>query len=187
MFIKIAASGSEGAKILFYYDRETLFNDVSLLSNFMARNIQTKEGQHLTDDYSISADEKDLYDVCVRTCLPDIYESMTKISFGSVPAFDDNISEDGTTSGTDIHGDVTNIPIGHFVEMALRDNQAYNDNVLTIIDACLYNAMKYGVLKEFYSTVLNGDLLKVNTERFMQELMKLEQRLFQLKKKSRVH
>ena len=186
MFIKIAATETEGAKILFYYDHEGLFNDVSLLSNFMAKNIQTKDGQHLTDDYSISTDEKDLVDVCVRNCLPDIYDSMIKISFGHIPAFEDKVVETGETSGTDIHGNTVSLT-GTFVELAIRNNMAYNDNVLTLVDGCLYNAIQYGVLKEFYSTVINADLLKVNTERFMQELIKLEQRLFQLKKKSRVY
>lgn len=186
MFIKIAATTTEEAKILFYYNRETLFNDVSLLSSFMARNIQTKDGQHLTDDYSISTDEKDLVDVCTRNCLPDIYDSLIKISLGHVPAFKESVTETGETAGTDISGETVTLT-GSFVEMAIKDNMAYNDNVLTLVDGCMYNAIQYGVLKEFYSTVVNADLLDISTKRFMQELLKLEQRLFQLKKKSRVH
>ena len=48
----------------------------------------------------------------------------------------------------------------------------------------IYNAIKYGVLKEFYSTVIQPDFFKLSSERFVGELFKLKQRLFQLKKKS---
>ena len=57
MFIKIAAAGTDPAKILFYYNRDTLFNDVSLMSNYMAKNIASKDGNSMTDDFAISDDE----------------------------------------------------------------------------------------------------------------------------------
>ena len=185
MFIKIAASGTDKAKVLFYYNRDTLFNDVSLMSNYMAKNLTSKDGNSLTDDYAISDDEKDMFDVCVRASLPDIYESMAKVTNSIIPAFDDDVTEDGTTSGKDITGTVTvTIAAGHYVEFALLDNGAYNANVLTMVDASLNNCLKQGVLKEFYSNVIQPDFFKVSSDRFVSELFKLKQRLFQLKKKS---
>lgn len=173
MYTKIDATTTEKAKLLFYYNRDTLFNDVSLMSNFMAKNLATKEGNSLTDEYALSDDEKDLFGVCVRACLPDIYEAMLKITNAVDTAFDDEVAESGPTPEA-----------GTYVEITLQDNEAYNDNVLTIVDASIYNAIKYGVLKEFYSTVIQPDFFKLSSERFVGELFKLKQRLFQLKKKS---
>ena len=75
MYVRIAASGTEPAKIKFLYNRDVLFNEVSLMSNYMSKNLSTKDGNALTDDFAISDDEKDLVTVCVRATLPDIYES----------------------------------------------------------------------------------------------------------------
>ena len=80
MYAKIAAAGDDPAKIVFLYNRDTLFNDVSLMSNYMAKNLATKDGNALTDEYAISDDEKDLVNVSIRATLPDIYEAMTKIT-----------------------------------------------------------------------------------------------------------
>lgn len=174
MFTKIAATSSDPAKIKFLYNRDTLFNEVSLMSNYMSKNLSTKDGNALTDDYAISDDEKDLVNVSIRATLPDIYESMAKITNAISPAFDDDVEESGS-------GDIT---AGHYVEFILQDNGAYNDNVLTMVDASLYNCIKHGTLKEIYSTIVNPEFFKICADRFVAELFKLKTRLFQLKKKS---
>ena len=185
MYAKIAAAGSAPAKLVFFYNRDTLFNDVSLMSNYMSKNLATKEGNSLTDEYAISDDEKDIVDVSIRSTLPDIYESMTKITSGVVPAFEDdkNVGSSAVI-GKDIENHDVTQSAGHYVEFYLLDNAAYNANIITLVDASLYNALKQGVLKEFYTTVLQPEFFKICSERFMAELFKLEKRLFQLKKKS---
>ncbi|MBQ2486541.1 MAG: hypothetical protein II518_05735 [Candidatus Methanomethylophilus sp.] len=155
-------------KIKFYYKRDVLFNEISLMSNYMAKNLSTKDGNSLTDEYAISDDEKDLVDVCIRAALPDIYEAMTKITSTVTNAFDDDAI---------ISGD-------HCVVFTLQDNDAYNSNVLTLVDASLNNCIKQGTLKEIYSTIVNPEFFKISADRFVAELFKLKQRLFQLKKKS---
>ena len=176
MYVRIAATGSDPARIKFLYNRDVLFNEVSLTSNYMSKNLSTKDGNALTDDFAISDDEKDLVTVCVRATLPDIYESMIKITNAISPAFDDDVTEAADTD----HG----ITAGSYVEFVLQDNGAYNENVLTMVDASLYNCIKHGTLKEVYSTIVNPDFFKISAERFVAELFKLKQRLFQLKKKS---
>lgn len=156
-------------KIKFYYKRDVLFNEISLMSNYMAKNINTKDGNSLTDDYAISDDDKDLADVCIRATLPDIYEAMTKITYSVTNAFDDD-----ETVGSD----------EHCVVFTLMDNEAFNANVLTMVDASLNNCIKYGTLREIYSTITQPEFYNVCTTRFIGELYKLKQRLFQLKKKS---
>lgn len=187
MVIRIEESNGEKAKILFYYNRDTLFEEVALLSNFMAKNLSTKEGASLTDEFAMSDDEKDLFSECVRSCLPDVYESMGKLTQEVVPAFIESKTEDGRTSGKNVSGETVVVPSGAYVEFRLQDNAAYNMNTLTIVDTSINNTLKYGILKEFYSTVLHPDYYKVCTERFLAEQLKLRQRLYQLKKKSIVY
>ena len=176
MYLKIeAATAADKDLILFYYDRETIFNDVSLMSNYMCKNLTTKEGNSMTDDYAISDDERDLVNVSIRAALPDIYESMAKITNSVSSAFEDDATETGATGRP---------AAGHYVEFTLLDNGAYNDNVLTTVDASLYNSIKFGTIKEVYSTIVNPDLFRLAADRFVGELFKLKQRLFQLKKKS---
>lgn len=184
MYAKVAAAGTEPAKIVFFYDRDTLFNDVSLMSNYMSKNLSTKEGSAITDEYAISDDEKDLVNVSIRSTLPDIYEAMTKITNSVIPAFDDDVVEPAGSKGKDISGDNVTIAAGHYVEFSLLDNNSYNANVITMVDASLYNCIKHGTLKEVYSTIVQPDFFKLSAERFVAELFKLKQRLFQLKKKS---
>ena len=70
------------------------------------------------------------------------------------------------------------------MEFILQDNSAYNDNVLTMVDASIYNCIKVGTLKEVYSTITQPEFFNSCATRFVAELFKLKQRLFQLKKKS---
>ena len=157
-------------KIQFYYDKDVLFNDVSLMSNYMSKNLSTKDGNSLTDDYAISDDERDLVDVCIRATLPDVYEAMVKITNSISSAFEDD--------------DTTAISGKHCVSFTIQDNDAYNENVLNMVDASLYNCLKHGTLKEVYSTVVQPEFFNATSSRFVAELYKLKQCLFQLKKKS---
>ena len=185
MFNKIPSSGTSPAQILFYYNKDLLFNDVSLMSNYMSKNLTTKEGNSLTDEYAISDDDKDVFDVCVRQALPDIYEAMTKITYGVENSFEDSYTVGASTTDREYFvngsGVVTN---GDYVTFRLLDNDAYNENVLLLVDASLLAAIKQAILKEYYSIVIQPDFFKVTTDRYMAELYKLKQRLFQLKKKS---
>ena len=176
MYKKISGTPST---IKFLYNRDTIFNEVSLMSNYMAKNLATKDGNSLTDEYAISDDEKDLVNVSIRATLPDIYEAMTKITSDVSSAFDDDVQE---SAGTDEKG--TAYAAGHYVEFIIKDNNAYNDNVLTMVDASLNNCVKHGALREIYSTITQPEFYNVCSTRFIGELYKLKQRLFQLKKKS---
>jgi len=154
--------------ISFRYPKETLFNDISLMSNYMCKNMSTKDGNSLTDEYAISDDEHDLVDVSVRATLPDIYESLIKITSSVSSAFDDDVE----------------ISTVHYVQFTIQDNDSYNANVLSTVDASLYNCLKFGTLREVYSTITNAEFYNTCTTRFLAELFKLKGRLFQLKKKS---
>lgn len=168
----------EGDKLItFYYDSDGLFNDVSLMSAYMTKNIKGDSGS-LMDEYSISDDEKDMYKVCVRQALPNIYEAMMKITFGVESAFDDDVNIP-TKETTGLLREA-----GTYVEFNILDNSAYNENILSLVDATLNNCLKYGVLAEFYSVCVNAELYRLAQDKFTTSLFQLKQRLFQLKKKT---
>lgn len=195
--------GKNEGNITFYYDSDKLFNDVSLMSAYMTKNLKSEAGS-LMDEFSISDDEKDMYAVCIRQTLPNIYETMMKITSGVGNAFEDevvldlgserNLSEDGKTeldvvvdtSGKDQNAKDKTLGrfAGKYIEFTLQDNDAYNDNVLNLVDATLLNCLKHGVLAEFYSICVNGELYRIAQDKFTTCLFQLKQRLFQLKKKS---
>ena len=167
----------EQGKITFYYDSNKLFNDVSLMSAYMTKNIKGDAGS-MMDEFSISDDEEDIYKVCVRQTLPNIYETMMKITSGVANAFEDEVDVvEEETEGL-------KRPVGKYIEFTMQDNDAYNENVLNLVDATIVNCLKHGVLAEFYSICVNGDLYRIAQDKFTTSLFQLKQRLFQLKKKS---
>lgn len=160
--------------ITFSYNSDELFNDVGILSAYMAKSINLAA----VDEFSVSDDEKDLYNVCVKQALPNIYEAMLKISTGVEDAFNDSAKVlKNETDGLFRKA-------GTYVELSIEDNDAYNKNVLSIVEATLSTCLKYGILTEFYSIRLNADLYALAKEKFNNSLYQLKQRLFQLKKKT---
>lgn len=201
--------GKETGKITFYYNSEKLFNDVSLMSAYMTKNLKSEAGSAM-DEFSISDDERDIYDVCVRQALPNIYETMMKITSGDGNAFDDafvvnlgderktteNKDDDGTVvsvtendekfeNGVDVNAKENTFGrfAGKYVEFTMVNNDAYNKNVLNLVDATLLNCLKHGILAEFYSICVNAELYRIAQDKFTTSLFQLKQRLFQLKKK----
>lgn len=166
----------EEGKITFYYDSDGLFNDVSLMSAYMTKNLKGESGS-LMDEFSISDDEKDIYKVCVRQTLPNIYETMMKITSGIDSAFDDEVTVSSKESGG-LKRDA-----GNYIEFTMQDNDSYNKNVLNLVDATLLNCLKHGILAEFYAVCVNADLYRIAHDKFTSSLFQLKQRLFQLKKK----
>lgn len=154
------AVNTESGNIVFSYSGKDIFDDVSLLSAFMAKSWAGTENS--VDEFSITDDEKELFDICVNQALPSIHEAMIKLTTDIDSAFDRK----------------TNITF------SLNDNEEYNANTLSIIDSTLRDCIKFGTLAEFYSFCLNPDLQKLAMERFNANLLLLKQRLFQLKRKS---
>lgn len=147
--------------ITFSYPNDSLFNDVRLLSAYMTKNLATESGS-LLDEFCITEDEEEIYNECLKNTVPNIYE----VVMGLVTCIEDAISYDNGVS------------------ISLRDNHAYNVNVLTLIDSTLNNCLKYGVLAEYYSICVNADLYSIAKNKLDTNLSQLKQRLFQLKKKS---
>ena len=150
----------ENNQIIFDYDSKELFNEVGILSAYMAKSLSAESVA--IDDFSISDDEKEVFDVCVNQTLPNIYEMLIKIT----PSESSEFINDGTT-----------------ISFAVKDNNDYNDNILTLVSDTIKECLKYGILSEFYSININMALQKVAQDKFASNLLLLNQRLFQLKRK----
>lgn len=149
----------ETGNIVFSYDSKEMFNEVGLLSAYMAKSWAGTGNS--VDEFSITEDEEDVYNVCVKQALPAIHEVLVKLTSDINNAFDN----------------------GNIIKFSLNDNGAYNENTLGIIDATLRDCIKFGVLAEFYSLCLNADLQLIAKDKFNANLFQLKQRLFQLKRK----
>ena len=162
--------------ITFYYESNEMFNDVSLLSAYMTKNLGSESGAAL-DELVITDDEREVYDVCLKQALPNIYESMLKMSNGITDAFNDAYEvKEKETSGLKRE-------VGKYIEISINDNRgAYNKNVLSIVDATIRDCIKYGILAEFYSVCVNKSMFSIVQEKFIANMLQLNKRLFQLKK-----
>lgn len=147
--------------ITFSYTTADLFNDVGLVSAFMTKNLVNENGS-VMDEFIITDDERELFDVCVKQTLPNIFDEMLKMTT-CVKGY----NNDGTT-----------------ITFSVADNNAYNENALPLVEDTLFDCLKYGVLSEFYSICTNGALHAIVRGKYEEMLRLLNQRLYQLKKRS---
>jgi hypothetical protein len=151
----------EKGAITFGYKIDDLFNDVGLISSYMTKDIKNEEGS-MMDEFAITDDERELFDVCMKQAAPNIFEAMLKMS-----------------TCTDGYG----IENGE-IRFSVKDFNAYNENVLPLVDSTIYDCLKFGVLTEFYSMNIHPDLRKISNDKYSDVLLLLNQRLFQLKRRS---
>lgn len=149
--------------VTFTYDAGELFNSVCLLSAYMTKNIVTGSGSSL-DKFCITEDEKDIYDECLKQTFPDIYANLMDIADCRESAFDDGTNSDE-------------------VSISIKNNNAYNINVLPLIDATLHDCLKYGILSTFYSINVHDLLYSATKQKMEASLSQLKTRLFQMRKK----
>ena len=119
---------TENNVILFQYALDDLFNNVSLTSSYKAR-VVSNDGR-VADDMSMLDDDKDAFKANILKLLADIYERIVKLTSSVENAYT---------------VDETNIII------KMQNNDAFNPNVLDIVDASIYDCLETGSLKEWYS------------------------------------
>jgi hypothetical protein len=153
--------------IVFSYPLQGIFDNASRVSAFNAKSIKDKEGRSLLADYALSDDERDMFLQGMSSILPEIYEKILKITSGVEDAYFFETTE------TD-------------VKFTIQDNDSYNKNVLTLVDASLMECIIEGALKAWYKNCAQADLLSLYMKSFNDNLEKLFDRMFQLKIKKSV-
>ena len=149
-------------KIEFTYPVNGVFDSVARASAFNSKNIRDKEGNSLLAEFAISDDEKDIFLQGLASVLPEIYNKIIKVT--------DATSEDNAFNITDTD-----------IKFVIKDNAAYNKNVLALVDASFLECIIEGSLKAWYKNCANGDLLALYNKSFADSLEKLFNRMFQLK------
>ena len=167
---------NKSEKITFSYNASDVFNDICLMSAYMAKSLSNDAAA--IDEFSITEDERELYNVCVKQALPNIYEVMVKMSMGIDNAFSSDVKVE------DKGNDPLNREVGTYIELNVANNNAYNSNALSIVDSTINDCIKYGVLAEFYTMNINIELQKIAQSKLNNSLSQLKNRLFQLKKKT---
>lgn len=147
--------------ITFSYTTDTLFNDVELISAFMTKDLVDSNGS-ATDKFIITEDEEELLDLCVKQVVPKIFEYMLNISKCATGY----LYENGN------------------IAFSVKNNNAYNENVLPLVDSTIYDCLKYGTLSEYYSICTNVEVYNIVKLKYEEMLRLLDQRLYQLKKRS---
>lgn len=107
---------SLSGEIIFFYPHASLFDDVKHQSAFMCKNIVSKDGEDLSERFMITDDEQDMFEVCLREALPDVYEVLKPLTHGIENAFDGNavylpvVKQENASAGS-------TIPAGWFLEI----------------------------------------------------------------------
>lgn len=151
----------ENGAITFSYKADDLFNDVGLISAYMTKDLKDENGS-LLDEFAITDDEKELFSVCVKQAAPNIFDAMLKMS--------------ACTNGYEEKDG--------YVKFSVRDNNSYNENALPLVESTIYDCLKFGVITEFYSMNVHPDLRRIANDKYSDSLLLLNQRLFQLKRRS---
>ena len=151
----------ENDLIVFQYDTADLFNNVSLKSSYKSRFVS--EDGRVVDEMTLMDDDRDAFEANLQRILADIYERIIKLT----SAVDDAYStEEGNIS------------------IKMQNNDAYNTNILGLVDASIYDCLEVGSMKEWYSVCGKTDYEQEYAAKYTAALSLLSSRMFQLKKKS---
>jgi hypothetical protein len=135
------------------------------VSAYNSKNIRDNQGNSLLAEYAVSDDEKDVFIQGLHSVLPEIYEKILKIT---------------DRADSDSFGFAT-VDDKEVVIFKIKDNESYNNNVLSLVDASFLECIVEGALKAWYKNCAQGDLFAMYTKSFADNLEKLFSRMFQLK------
>lgn len=145
--------------IKFSYKKDDLFENCSLKTAHISRYIS--ENTAIVDHAIMQNDDRSLFDANLPEILGDIYEIFLKLT-------------DGTKSSQLSDSDEISITI--------KDNEAYNKNVVELVDVALYNCLETGTIALWYEANNISTISKDYRNRYIVALRKLSDRIFQLKK-----
>lgn len=147
--------------ITFEYGVADLFNNVSLKTSYKSRMVS--DDGRIVDDLTMLDDDQDAFRANILKILADIYERIVKLTSSVTDAY--ALSDTAVT-------------------IKLQNNDAYNENVLDIVDASIYECLETGSMKEWYSICGKADFEQEYTNKYITALRLLSNRMFQLKKKT---
>ena len=170
-------------KIFFAYDIATLFDDVKHASAFMCKNIVSKEGADLSEQFAITDDEEPMFNLCLSQVLPNIAGAFSDLATGEYKEKIQGSEIISTWAAQAWAG----IESGHYyVGFEIQDNKAYAAIDPQLFDRALQSTIEDGVLSEFYTRVTHPELTKLSATIYANKLPLLAVRLTPMRKKSRL-
>lgn len=156
---------------LFYYNKKKLFADCQALTAFLSRNISTE--QSVIDDYLLTDDEETLFAGCLTRSLATLTDSILDLTAEICCAVIGDADSDANNLDREA---------GEYIDIYLRNNGAYNANVIAAVDTALHDCLAAGAVAEFYLTSVNKDLLAIAAARRDSAMAALDKRLLTLRK-----
>ena len=135
--------------IVFWYLREALFNDVMTHTLYRAKNIiQTagnETGKSMVDDFAMTEDERDAFYIFARTAIYDAFAQVVKMTKGLT---DTVFINDGVYIGASSTSGVVEEDASY--GFIIYDHEAYNANVLQLVDNEILKFMRYEILFNWF-------------------------------------
>lgn len=156
------AKNNENDKIVFSYTIDSIFDKASRTSAYNCKNISDKQGNNMMSEFVLTVDDKDMFMQGLDSVLTDIYEKILKLTD----------RESGNALHIEENGEIT---------LTIKDNAAYNENVLAMVDGTLQDCIVNGSLWQWYKSCAHAELADLYAKTFVADLEKLFGRMFQLK------
>lgn len=168
--------------IVFYYLREDLFSVVNLYTLYRSKNIIQSQGaeagKSMIDEYALTEDERDAFYLFAKNALYNVFGEVYKMT----KALSDTVFiNDGVYTGESSTSDVvTGDPAYGFM---IYDNDAYNDNVLQLVDNEVLNHIKYEILYNWFELAgIDPEAAKYRAKLTESRINLVNKYLFQLRK-----
>lgn len=160
--------------IIFYYIHDNLLDRASVRTLYRGKNLKTEGGDSLIDEYAMTEDETDAFDMLIEKAINDVYTEVRKMTKDVTGA----LSVNQTVAIGEPIADIENC-----YAIKIKDHIAYNDNDLKMVDISIKNALTYHVLTGWYATIGLDEESKKYAFKYLEEIRDLvNKRLFGLKK-----
>ena len=164
-YVKLDEASMGADSVTFYYQTTGLFNEIKLLSLYRAKQIFI-DGKNEFDKFAITNDEEDFFDTQIGYVVNELFAELAKISY----SIDDSVFVDTDKSG------VVSVASG----FSIKDYNAYNDNLLTVIDNRIRKAIVNYVLSEWWGVCGLEDERKKTQLAYEQMKMAMKDKAWEL-------
>jgi len=132
---KVSSSTGNGT-IQFYYLTSTLFNELKQRTAYRSKDLMGQDGVSQFDKFAMMDDDEPMFDTFLEYAVPTVFKDLARISNGVTDSvfIDAAVDQLGDGSG-----------------FSLVDYEAYDDNILTVLDNKIREAIVHYILKEWWS------------------------------------
>lgn len=159
-----------GTDIYFHYKTESIFNRCKVTSAYRADSIKTESGQTMLEEYSMTDDERDAFLMFLEDALYDAGIKFRKLHADVTDGIFFNQAITEITATEDVNG------------FKIKDQDAYNDNMLSHVDNHTRSYIVNYVLYEWYKLKNLADMSVVQEKDMIRASMNLDKTIFQFYK-----